>query len=358
MQSESFHKIDDVCEATMMEQEALAEAVVQAEKALERVQNFDADTLAREKTLGEAFSFSEAVEPARRTVLLLKQIDLKYLKEFPNGWVETLRRVADAFYKTLQDILTFSAKDPGAAEARVDLIEKIRKSYSETFSEVADKISYISSQQRDFAALEREARAATQAARDMGATLTQELVTSRDEAQKVLAAVRQTAAEQGVSQEAVYFKQEADHHEQGAKKWLRATVGSVAFGFTLAVLSLFVHKSEFFSPKNTYETVQLAASKLLILGSVALFIVLASRTYLAHTHNSVVNRHRQNALLTFNSLVEAAKGEDRKDIILTQAAACIFAPQETGFSKHPSGGDIGGVKLLESPHKASTTAPP
>jgi hypothetical protein len=67
-------------------------------------------------------------------------------------------------------------------------------------------------------------------------------------------------------------------------------------------------------------------------------LLLFSRNYLAHKHNSIVNKHRQNALLTFKAIVDAAGTEERRDVILTYAAACIFSPQETGYTKPSTGG--------------------
>ena len=65
-------------------------------------------------------------------------------------------------------------------------------------------------------------------------------------------------------------------------------------------------------------------------------MILCARNFLSHTHNAIVNKHRQNALLTFKSLAGAAGNNSNQDIILTQAAACIFSPQDTGYTKHTS----------------------
>jgi len=48
-----------------------------------------------------------------------------------------------------------------------------------------------------------------------------------------------------------------------------------------------------------------------------------------------MNLHRYNALSTYKLLVESAATEDKKDLILAQAAQCIFEPQETGYIKDP-----------------------
>ncbi len=88
-------------------------------------------------------------------------------------------------------------------------------------------------------------------------------------------------------------------------------------------------------------------SKVLIFGVIAYMLVLCARNFLSHKHNGIVNRHRQNALLTFKSLTDAASGEDRRDIVLTHAAACIFSPQDTGYTRGPSGQDNSPAKLFE-----------
>jgi hypothetical protein len=62
-------------------------------------------------------------------------------------------------------------------------------------------------------------------------------------------------------------------------------------------------------------------------------LLLSARNFLAHVHNGIVNRHRQNALLTFKAMTEAGASPAARDIVLGQAAACIYAPQETGYTK-------------------------
>jgi len=57
----------------------------------------------------------------------------------------------------------------------------------------------------------------------------------------------------------------------------------------------------------------------------------AGKTYRAHRHNAVVNRHRQNALTTFQTFAQAASEEQTKNAVLLQATQCIFSPQQTGY---------------------------
>jgi len=75
------------------------------------------------------------------------------------------------------------------------------------------------------------------------------------------------------------------------------------------------------------------------------FLVLSSRNYLANRHNAVINRHRQNALATYEALLKAAGQEANRDIVLTKAADCIFSAQPTGFGKS-DGADGGSLSLV------------
>jgi len=152
-----------------------------------------------------------------------------------------------------------------------------------------------------------------------------------DQAQRTLAEVRKVAAEAGVSQQATYFDAQANKHSEQADAWQTRTYWTAG---VLAVFALAAGVIGYFVvPVNAYQAAQFAISKLLIFSTIAFMLYLSSRTLMAHRHNEVVNRHRQNALLTFNALADAATTEQTRDIVLTHASQCIFAPQESGFSK-------------------------
>jgi hypothetical protein len=212
----------------------------------------------------------------------------------------------------------------------------------------------------DFEALERQARASVQAAEDRAAEATRQLEIHQEEAKRILDDVRRVAAEQGVSQQAIYFQNESSAHEDQAKRWQWNTI-YVAIGLGVyAVISATAHKWSFLTPAGPYDAFQLGLSKILIFGVIAYMLFLSARNFLAHKHNAIVNRHRYNALLTFTALSDAARGPENRDIVLTHAAACIFAPQETGYTKgHSQPESVASVvqalpRLLASP---STTTP-
>lgn len=324
------------------------ELVADVEQSLKRVQEFDAQTLARRDELGLGFALDEVVAPSLKVIDLFRQIPNSHIALLPEQNLTELRDRANSFYNTLTTILKFDpATDPSPGSTRAGYIDQVKATYGQAFSFLHPLIGFLTSRQRDFAAIERDARASVQTALDEIERIRSSLASSKDESEKILSEIRQVAAEQGVSQQAIYFRDEAASHETKANDWQFYTIW-VAVGLGLiSVAGIFLHKIPFIAPTNIYESIQLSISKILIFGVVAFMLVLCSKILMSHKHNYVVNKHRQNALLTFNSLVEAARGDDRKDIILTHAAACIFSPQETGYVKQAGPGDGNTPKLIE-----------
>ncbi|MFC5066588.1 hypothetical protein [Flaviflagellibacter deserti] len=333
------------------------EDIEPTQQSLERIQAFDVASLPRLERLGEALNFLEAVEPASRLVALFRQFPSQYLGELSETHLSKLKSAADATYSRLEEIVTFdpkTAQDPYSL--RTSLISKLESSYDTTFDQVAPLIAYGASRLRDFSALEAEARSSMQASKDLAAKTSEDLRSLREEADRILSDVRKVALEQGVAQQATYFKDESDRHDADAATWRWQTI-YVAVGLaTFAVLSTFLHKIPWLADGGPYAMAQLAISKVLVFGVIAYMLFLAARNFLSHKHNAIINRHRYNALLTFTALADAAKSEERRDVVLNYAAACIFAPQDTGYTKGGGAPDLP-TGLVASIPKMATSAP-
>lgn len=100
-----------------------------------------------------------------------------------------------------------------------------------------------------------------------------------------------------------------------------------------------MHKIPWLKPEDTFQNIQLITSKGLLFAVIAYMLFLSARNFLSHKHNSIVNKHRQNALMTYSALADAAASEEAKDIVLNHAASCIFSPQETGYIKNEGSGN-------------------
>jgi hypothetical protein len=208
-----------------------------------------------------------------------------------------------------------------------------RTFYPAMFRRLHPYISYFSSRQRDFGALERQARAVMQDMKDQGVALVEQLEEQKRVAEETLSEVRRVAAETGVAHHAEIFREEAEKHSDEAKLWFRRLMYSSGTFILFAMASLSTNYIDSLAPVNAFQAISINVSKFLVLGGIGYFVVLCGKNYVAARHNNVVNRHRLNALRTFQVLVAAAKTEENKDIVLNYAAACIFSPQDTGFTR-------------------------
>ena len=326
---------------TQQRQRSIADAKV----SLERMQKFDPATLAREGELGAALSFKDAAPHARRLIDLYVQLPLESVDWFNHDQACQLKAVADSDYNILNQILSFDPQKGHGASENKSWINQLDTAYEATFRQLAPWVAYGVGRVTDFTKIGRDARATIQDIEDKAKKLGEDMEQHRKDAEQILAEIRKVAAEQGVSQQAVYFKDESENHSAQAEGWLKLTKRLTVLLTIYAIMTLFIHKIPWLSPTTSYETVQLAVSKVLVFTTLAYFLILSAKNFLAHRHNAIVNKHRQNALVTYRALVDAAGDGANRDIVLTKAAECIFGAQPTGFGKADSG-ESGSISMV------------
>jgi hypothetical protein len=315
--------------------------------SLERMQNFDIQTLPREKPLGDKFNFNDALIPAERLVSLYKRLSISVLDDLPVSRLNQIRNKANEDFSRFEQILNFDPTQSNAVANHTQLINDLNNSYDATFEQLFQLISYSMYKTTDFQRLEGEAHSTLQSIKDEASKITKSLQKDKEASQQLLEEIRKIAAEQGVTQQAIYFKQAADDHEAQANAWKMATIWvSVGLGL-YAIASIFIHKIPWLDPTNTYQAAQLAISKVLVFGVISFMLYLCAKNFISHKHNAIINRHRQNALLTYTALVEAAGDTPNREVILVQAAACIFSPQGTGYTSESIPPPPGAQSVIE-----------
>lgn len=303
----------------------------EALEAVERIQKIDPTSIARESALGP-FAFRDAVKPLERLVDLFVQIPLGHIKDLPDQQANQLRDQANAISDRVKELDEFDPKvEENPSAKQQSLTDALVNAYPSTFSHLWNHIAYLASRERDFGALETEAKGMLQTVRTETNSLKSEMEQQKAAADEILSDIKKAAAETGVSQQAIHFSNESVAQAGEADKWEKRTgwafVAIVIFG----ILTLFMHKWDWIAPVTTYETIQLAVSKALIFIALFYVLTLCARNYLAHKHGQAVNKHRQNALATYQAIADAAHDEAGRDIVLSHAADCIFSPQETGY---------------------------
>ena len=316
----------------------------EAMDSLKRIQEFDPKSLARESELGQKLNFADAIPIAQMLIDLYKRLSITALQDFPDDGLTKIRDNANSHFKLFSQVIEFDLEQQNPTAVRTSLIGQLKSAYQPAFQILHPYISYSLHRSADFQRLDSDARSTLQAIEDKSENLAAKLSKHEKDASAVLSEIRRVAAEEGVTKQASHFNAEYNLHVEEANKWQKYAVRlSIALG-VFALVSLFMHKIPFLKPENTYDAVQLSISKFLIFFVMAYMLFLSAKNFLNHKHNAIINKHRQNALMTHSALVEASGHEGVRDAVLLQAASCIFSPQSTGYAS--SDADISNQKSV------------
>jgi hypothetical protein len=157
-----------------------------------------------------------------------------------------------------------------------------------------------------------------------------------EEIQSLLTKSRQAAVEVGVAQHNMIFKEESDEHKRLSRVWLRWTIVVLIFTACIGFGFLFIRPSDM----GAGFLIQFTVTKIVILTSLFYTIAICTRNYKAHKHNSILNKHRQNALNTFETFSKAAGSDSQtKNAVLLEATHAIFSNQQTGYLNNDNDSD-------------------
>ena len=159
----------------------------------------------------------------------------------------------------------------------------------------------------------------------------------QSEADEIIAAIRASAADQGVSKYTEDFSSEAKKLARNACQWLWATGMLAVFSFLAAVGSWFVPigNESLEGHQLTVQLLQLTVSKIVSLGILFGTTIWCGKNYRAIKHQQAVNQHRANALKTFQSFVQATSDPATKEAVLMETTRSIFALSTSGYLNNP-----------------------
>lgn len=339
---------------TLKEEETARKQLVEMLNALNTI---DPNSLARTEVLGQELSFKDGVPIFSRTLDLFKDLAACNLANVPKERLDQIQSLAKQALDGFQAIQSFSVSGvSNPAATRDSLIAQIRDQWNGYYVHITPEIAYSKGQSTDYGQLEREARGALSQMQAQLAEIKTEKEKGVVEIQGALEQVRRAAAEAGVAQHAIHFRNEAARYEKEARTWLIAgglfAIVTVAF----AVYGLGSDLAKLGDSVSTARIVQVIASRVVVLSVLTFGLAWAARNYSASRHNLVVNRHRQNALSTFETFAKAASDAQTKDAVLIQATQSIFCSQPSGFVKADA--EVGGSQIVEVVRNMAGTKEP
>jgi hypothetical protein len=216
-----------------------------------------------------------------------------------------------------------ASERPGNEQEHI--VDEMRSTHALLFKAVAPYLPFIEHDQLTFEAGRAELL------RDLQKAL-EDLNEKRLEGERALESIRKAATTSGIVGEAKHFSDQADEHKRASRIWAVATVLLLMATAGLALYSVRLILDGSVAKLDTTYGVQLAIGKLLLFSVLFTAIVGNTRSYRSNRHNYVVNKHRANALATFQAFVQGASHDPAvKSAFLLQATTCVFSPQPTAY---------------------------
>jgi hypothetical protein len=164
------------------------------------------------------------------------------------------------------------------------------------------------------------------------ATVLENAMKKMDEVATLAGATRQAIARSTVARFATDFEKTANEHARFAGRWLCGSAMLAAV--TVATALAFLFYAQPVGEMTSAPAWQTVVTKVVVVSIFYYAAVWSSRMYRAHRHLAVVNKHRQNALETFQAFTQSAdKDSEIKNAVLLETTRCIFSPGVSGYLK-------------------------
>ena len=184
-----------------------------------------------------------------------------------------------------------------------------------------------------------------------------ELAERQSEVDRLKLELENQLGKKSISSYEKIFEDQAKNHQKGAWAWLIVT-SALTFGFGYIFWLLLKDLGP--TSDKLPEILTNLFTKGFFLSLIYLLLNRSIKNYTAEKHLQTINRHRQNALATFEAFVEAA-GENRetRDAVLLAATDAIFDANQSGYlsvktSRSDSANPIQQVVRAVIPDKSPT----
>lgn len=147
-------------------------------------------------------------------------------------------------------------------------------------------------------------------------------------AEGILKNAKQISAEKAVKPYSKYFDETATNLNKTSFIWLGLTVGFAILTTIWAFISIRYFVS---SANDTLLIIQQLSFKFLITGLLISAILWCGKQYKISRHLCMINKHKADALNTFEAFLEASNDIATRDAVLMQTTQTIFAQEASGY---------------------------
>lgn len=301
----------------------------------------DVEELKRTNLSGSGLSF-ESVHPDLSAIYdmfcVILTLPREELINLPNVHVQNVAVYLPQFYEKAKKIGDFDISGENPIEMHADLLKEISDFCDSAKDPLSQIITFLKSKQIE--QLEGQINVTIDTAmKAFNAEV--ERAKKNNEDAEVKEAERQEKFEQlerdvedlirkkTISSYEKIFADQAEEHRKNARNWLIVT-SLLAVGFSL----IFWWLIKDLAPAGSQlpAILQNLVAKGFFLSLIYLLLNRSIKNYTAEKHLQTVNRHRQNALATFEEFEKAAgKNQETRDAVLLACTDAIFDANQSGY---------------------------
>lgn len=165
-----------------------------------------------------------------------------------------------------------------------------------------------------------------------------------DEISSIVTAAREASASAGVGVFTSDFDGEAVALGTEADKWLKYTLRFAITTLVVAFFSIYIPIDKLATSAQIFQHM---TSKIVVLLVLLTATIWCGRIYKAIKHQITVNRHRANALKTFQAFVKAASDESTRNAVLLETTRSIFTNSPSGYLDATESTSDANSKIIE-----------
>ena len=241
--------------------------------------------------------------------------------------IQTVRSYLPQFYEIAEEIEGFDVSGANPTERHAELLQNISNFCRDVRSVLEPIIAYVRSTQ--IGKYHAEFTDFFKDAVNKWKEIDNESKAKLENLDALILKQENQLAEISISDYVKIFEDQAKVHQEGAKDWFWGTVW-LAVGFIVIFFGLW------FLIKPAGDQLAAVLQNFIIKGFLlSVFYMLLNRSiknYTAEKHLEIVNRHRKNALATFEAFADAAgENRDTRDHVLMAATDAIFDTNQSGY---------------------------
>lgn len=307
------------------------------------IANLDVESLTSKIEWGSV-NFKASTNDLNDIIAMVKPLGSLPIRILPETPAQEINGQLSSVLQVISKIGDFSLQG-NAEENRNAIQRELNNQIPRLYNSIAPHAAYLAlyagDLDRTIQTLEQTRLEATSEV----STLRQYLEASKSQIEEILQSAREAAGSAGVGAFSSDFSEQADTQDKEASKWLWAAGLFGAASIIAAAASYFLPVQPDATPA---QIVQLTTSKVVVLGLLLSATYWSSRQFRALRHQIAVNRHRANALKTFQAFVKAAADDNTRDAVLLETTRSIFAIAPSGYlSAQADSSAQDGLKIVE-----------